>query len=174
MKNGNIKIRPINICIFTIIIMLVWHYGITSYYGNFFQIEETGEIIKGSNALIDMISRILSVLSYISCIYLFLNYFGRKYVLNKLEFTYFLIFLDMLFVLFFITNSWITVLLDLGSWNSRMGIITVIACSLFFYAADEKYWEYIKKIICILVFVMSIFVFALMLTHPEMYLKRLL
>ena len=54
-----------------------------------------------------------------------------------------------------------------------MGIITVIACSIFFYGANESDWKFIKKIICIFVFLSAILVFIILLTKPEIYQKRL-
>ena len=36
------------ICITIIIFTLIWHYGFTSYFGNYAQIDETGQIVTYS------------------------------------------------------------------------------------------------------------------------------
>lgn len=173
MKNVKIKVNINHICLTIILFMLLWHYGFTSYFGNYYQIEETGKIIISSNVIINSISKILSLLSYISCVFLCFNYFVRKGKVTKLEFIYILIFLNMLIILFFKTTNPLSILFDLGKWNNRMGIITVIACSIFFYGANESDWKFIKKIICIFVFLSAILVFIILLTKPEIYQKRL-
>ena len=66
------------ICITIIIFTLIWHYGFTSYFGNYAQIDETGQIVTYSIPIVNLISRVSSALSYISCFWLFIYKFGNK------------------------------------------------------------------------------------------------
>lgn len=151
----------------------MWHYGFTSYLGNYAQIDETGQIITYSIPIVNLVSRVSSMLSYISCFWLFLNKFWKKRYVTLMEFVYVLIIVNMLCVLLFLTNNVLAVLVDLGAWNNRMGLITVFACSIYFYAYDNIYWEYIKKLICALVLIIAFLLTFFMLTEPEIYLRRL-
>ena len=86
---------------------------------------------------------------------------------------YLLIVITMILVLFFFTKNVPEVLFNLGAWNNRMGPITVFACSIYFYAYDDAYWNYIKKLICTLVLLIAILLTFFMLTEPEIYMRRL-
>ena len=141
IERCNFNTRLSKICITIIILTLMWHYGFTSYLGNYAQIDETGQIITYSIPIVNLVSRVSSMLSYISCFWLFLNKFWKKRYVTLMEFVYVLIIVNMLCVLLFLTNNVLAVLVDLGAWNNRMGLITVFACSIYFYAYDNIYWE---------------------------------
>lgn len=173
IERRNFNTRLSKICITIIILTLMWHYGFTSYLSNYAQIDETGQIITYSIPIVNLVSRVSSMLSYISCFWLFFNKFWKKRYVTPMEFVYVLIIANMLCVLLFSTNDAAAVLFDLGAWNNRMGLITVFACSIYFYAYDNIYWEYIKKLICILVLIIALLLTVFMLTEPEIYSRRL-
>lgn len=151
----------------------MWHYGFTSFFNNYNQIDATGEIIVYSIPTVNVISRTLSILMYISCIWLFLYKFAKKRFCNKYEFIYILIVVYMIVILLFFTKNPIQVLTDLGAWNNRMGIITVFGCVLYFYAGDDVYWPYIRKLLCWAVLASTVLVAFFLVFQPEIYIKRL-
>ena len=173
MARNNFNTSLSKICITIIIFTLIWHYGFNSYFGNYEQIDSTGQIITYSIPIVNQISRLFSMLSYVSCFWLFINKFWKKRYVTLIEFVYVVIVITMIFVLFFITKNVTEVLFDFGAWNNRMGPITVFACSIYFYAYDDAYWKYIKKLICTLVLFIAILLTFFMLTEPEIYARRL-
>ena len=170
VKKYNILLSKI--CITIILVALLWQYGFSSYLSKYDYIFNTGEVVEHSIPMIDMITRITTLLAYISCIWLFINKFWKQRLVNLFELIYITIVLAMLCVLFFVTKDFWEILFDLGEWSNRMGIITVIGCSIYFYAYETVYWDYLKKLISMLVLVIAILLTVILLTQPEIYAHR--
>lgn len=170
IRQTNVTISKV--CITVIIVTLIWHYAFTSYLGNYDYEMNEGKIVTYSIASIELISKVMSLLAYISCFWLFIYKFWRKKKVNISELLYIALVITMLCVLVFFTKNFFVILFDLGEWSTRMGIISVIGCSIFFYAYEDYYWQYIKKLIFVIVLAMTVLITIIMFTQPEIYVHR--
>lgn len=155
-------------CISIILFGLYIQYSLNSFMSYYYGYSE----IVYHSGILNSVIRLTTFLTFTSIFILLFLWIARKRFYTHFEFIFILLIASHLIHLLVFTRSPASVIFDISQWGGRFGIVTIMAFSLVFYASDQYYWDFIKKIIKTLVLISFLLCAFFLITKVEIYISR--